>query len=251
MKITTLKERIEKAKTVIEKKGNTIAKKEAQIEKKYKALEKLGVNNPETRNADEFKNDPNKELYYEIHSLYWDIKNLKDDIRRNKDEIEEKKNTLNKYELQLVGEIEKENIFISEIPEQFKTLQDELVKEWNKWDFERKENLKAEYKELGYREFMKKHTYREYDFMSISNEKINEQNEKDAKYMIIDLYNRVKDITGEVKSWDDVRVQAGAQFNAVLNGTVVGKEGVARIESILAGGYNIQKLHVRVLVKEL
>lgn len=251
MKIETLKERIEKAKTTIEKKCNTIVKKQTQIEKKYKALEKLGIENPRDHDVEEFRNKLEEQKWYEVHNLYFDIEYLQDDIKRGKKEIEAKKETLNKYELQLKGEIEKESLFIKEIPQQFKELQNELVKTWNEWDQERKYNLKRKYEELGYKEFMKNYTYRDYEFMSISNEKINEQNEKEAKLLIIDLYNRVKDITGEVTSWKEIRVTQGNGFSAVLNGYVEGKEGKARVESILAGGYNIQRLHVRVLVKEI
>ena len=68
--------------------------------------------------------------------------------------------------------------------------------------------------------------------------------------MILDLIRRVKDITGEITDWSGIQATIGAQGFTVLNGYVIGKEGRARVESILAGGYNIQRLHVRVLVHE-
>lgn len=248
MKITTLKERIEKATQKIEKKQNTIVKKNAQIEKKYKGLEKLGVEDPENRNPEEFRDSEN---WHDIYWTYADIRSLKADIIRGDKEIEATKKTLEKYEAQLAGEIKKESIFLTEIPEVFKNLMDELVTTWDIWDHERRERLKNTYKELGYRDFMKNYSYADYEFMSIDDEKIHSANERDAKALILDLYYRVKDITGEVTDWSDIRATQGTGGFTVLNGVVIGKEGRARVESILAGGYNIQRLHIRVLVHEI
>ncbi len=72
---------------------------------------------------------------------------------------------------------------------------------------------------------------------------IHKENEKDAKTLIIDLYRRVIAITGEVTDHSNMRIGNG--FN--LNGIVRGREGTCKVESILAGGHNIQRLHVRVL----
>ena len=251
MKIETLKERIEKKQAQIERKYNTIAKKKAQIEKKAAKARALGYD-PEEGEANARGN----------HEAYWlicDIEHLKEDIRRGYDEIEECKATLEKYEKQLAGELEKEALFINEVPQAMKDLEAKLIDKWNEDDKRRRDYLKGEYKRLedehanergcgSYKDFIKAYGYSAYGFMFTSDEEIHKGNVKDARAFILDLVNRVKEITGEVVSWEDVRLTAGNVF-PVLNGTVEGKEGTARVESILAGGYNIQRLHIRTLVK--
>lgn len=254
MKINTLKERIEKANQKIEKKQNTIVKKTAQIEKKYQALEKLGIEDPRNKTEDDFRglSETNGELWHDLYWLYADIRHLNEDIRRGGKEIEATKKTLEKYEAQLSGEIEKESIFLTEIPEVFKDLIDELVTTWDIWDHERRERLRKVFNELGSTECFKRgYTGADYEFRYITDEKIHENNTRDAKALILDLYSRVKDITGEVTDWSDIHATQGTGGFTVLNGVVIGKEGRARVESILAGGYNIQRLHVRVLVHEI
>lgn len=218
MTIETLKDRIAKATTKIEKKTATIAKKEALI------LKKGG--------------DP-EEKYSEV---YW----LAEDVRRLKREVEETKSTLAKYEKQLAGEIEKESLFVREIPESMKAMQDELVAKWNEWDIARRDNIKKRRQEMEHKEWAKMFNLYERQVLYYkTDEEIDADNRKDAKAVIIDLYNRVKAITGEVTEWSNIHFQGTA-----LNGYVVGKEGRAEVESILAGGYNIQRLHIRVLVHE-
>lgn len=173
MKIETLKDRIEKAKETINKKENTIIKKTKMIEKKQKQIEKAKEDN---------------EKYW----LEADIRSLEDDIKRGKKEIEAKKETLTKYELQLKGELEKESLYVKEMPSQFKQLQEALVERWNEWNKNRKATLIEKYKELGYKSFIKEYSYNDYDFMKIDDKKLEATNEKEAKALIIDLYNRVK-----------------------------------------------------------
>lgn len=216
MTIETLRDRIAKVTTKIEKKTATIAKKEALIIKK-------GGNTDER-----------------CSEAYW----LAQDVKRLKDEVEEAKNTLEKYNKQLAGEIEKESLFVREIPESMKAMQDELVAKWNEWDITRRDNIRKARTEMEYDEYRRIFTaYERQIFATKSDEEINTANEKDAKVFIIDLYNRVKAITGEVTDWSGIHLAGTA-----LNGYVIGKEGRAEVESILAGGYNIQRLHVRVLV---
>lgn len=246
MKIETLKERIEKAQAKIEKKQNTIIKKRARIEKiSDKITKEFGID-PKTYNKYNCKEFGQEKGY----NLYWDmcdIDNLEDDIERGTREIEETKKTLAKYEAQLAGEIKKESVLIKEIPDSMKMMQTQLVKKWDEWDKERREFIKNEYSKMGYNEFFKKYNMSDYELRYKTDEQIHNANMNDAKMLIINLYYRIKDITGEVTSWEDIYCTNG-NMGAVLNGFVIGKEGRAKVESILAGGYNIQRLHVRVLV---
>ena len=116
MKITTLKERIEKAQAKVERKQNTIIKKTAQIEKKQAYLADKYNIDPET--FDKYNRSGFNEE--DGHDIYWtmcDIDSLKEDIKRGENEIEATKKTIEKYEAQLAGEIERESILIREIPE--------------------------------------------------------------------------------------------------------------------------------------
>lgn len=232
MKIETLKERIEKKQAQIERKSNTIIKKEKQIAKKQAELEKLDADSSEAR------------------WIKSDISWLQEDIKRGTGEIEECKATLSKYEKQLAGELEKEATFIKEVPQAMKDCEKMLVDRWDEADKKRRAFLQKEYKKLGYEAFIKKHHYSGYEYRYIEDEAIHSANEKDARYFILDLLNRVKDITGEVTDWSHIYLEQGNTF-PVLNGFVTGKEGKAEVESILAGGYNIQRLHIRTLVKAI
>jgi hypothetical protein len=82
----------------------------------------------------------------------------------------------------------------------------------------------------------------------LDDEKIHANNQRDGENLILDLLKRVTKITGPVRDWSQLHVTQGNQ-GAVINGLVYGEDGAARVDSILAGGYNVQRLHVRTLVK--
>jgi len=246
MKISTLKDRIEKKANTIERKQNTIAKKMAQIEKKASKVRAYGYD-PEGSRYQAAETEDHDTIYW----LMCDIENLKDDIKRNEDQIEECKATLEKYEKQLAGELEKEATFIKEVPQAMKDCEAMLIEEWDDSDKRRREFYKEQEKELGYREFIKEYKASGYQFIFATDEQIHNNNVKDARAFVLDLLNRVKEITGEVTDWSGVRLTVGNQGFPVLNGNVIGKEGTAEVESIYAGGYNIQKLHIRTLVKAI
>lgn len=226
MTLTTLTERIAKAEERITKKTNTIAKKQALILKKQASYEKDGDN----------------WTLGEINILNRDIERLQQEIEENTKKVEQ-------YKLQMAGEMEKEAL-LKEIPENMKQMQIDLVERWDRWDKERRAFLEEEHKKLGYREFFQKYTGADYELSMATDKEIHNANMRDARALILDLIYRVKDITGEITSWKGIRAEQGTHGFTVLNGCVEGKQGRAVIESILAGGYNIQRLHIRVLVKE-
>ncbi|MEA4831604.1 MAG: hypothetical protein VB118_03185 [Oscillospiraceae bacterium] len=243
MRIEILNDRIQNAESKIEKKSSTVIKKEALIAKKESKIKTLGFD-PYT---DKYEvNKKSNEAYWLMCDIDW----LQDDIKRGRREIEETKATLENYRQQLAGEIEKESILLKDIPESMKRMQIELVERWDAWDVERRNRMKDDYRTLGWKEFNKKYRSSDVQFKDKTDEQIHDENMMDAKVLILDLYYRVKNITGKITDWSNVHDCQGACGMNVLNGFVLGKEGRAEIESILAGGYNIQRLHIRVLVKE-
>lgn len=263
MKIQTLKERMEKLQTKIDKKHGTIEKKQKSVQKKCDTLDKKYhiIYNPDKRYyTNDLKNmGLNSEEAWDAYWLQCDIDSLMDDLERLPKEISEMQKTMEKYEGQLAGEIAKESMFITEVPEILKQMEVQLVAEWDRWDHERQERLQKKYDEVGYNAFFKgtpehhfwdKHTYADYEFMNKDSEAIHNDNVKFARQEVLDLFIRVKEVTGEITDWSGIECEQGNSF-PVLTGVVVGKEGKVSVETILAGGYNIQRLHIRTLVHSL
>lgn len=87
-----------------------------------------------------------------------------------------------------------------------------------------------------------------YELWSVDEEKLNKviEDEKVRKYE--DLCARISAVVGEITDCDYLSI--GAKTGE-LNGIVTGTLGKARVETIGAGGYNIQCFHYRVLVHKL
>lgn len=232
MKIETLKERISKAEEKISKKQNTIAKKTAAVAKKNAELEKT---------------TGERERYWIGCDIAW----LEEDLKRLASEIKETEKTLENYRAQLAGEIKRQSTLTIEVPEVLKNLQTELVTGWDEHDKNRRERIKRDRCEMDYHEFCKKYRGQDTSIKDKTDEQIHAANVRDAEGIILDLVNRVKGITGEITSWAGLTVRPGNGGWSVLNGRVEGKEGIAYVESIGAGGYNIQRYHIRVLVKSI
>lgn len=166
------------------------------------------------------------------------------DLRRSREKLKDAKriaeNWKSKYEKQLQFEL----TLSTEIPEAFKGLQKHLAAEWTKSDLEEKELLWKKYSELDFREFCERYTYSRFDYLRSHKEaEIAKANEREAEAWILDLYNRIKKETGEPKTWANITVSPKG-----LNGFVEGENGKVIVETILAGGYNIQRLHYRVIL---
>lgn len=249
MKVADLKIKVQKAEEAVQKAQKTIERHTVQKEKKLKVVLDHGWD-PEDRYC--------KHGTPEHHEAYWAICEYGDkveDIKNATEKLEDKIRILNNWKERLEAAEAKEHKFLTEVPECMKVMMQELITHWDEHDKVRRERLKKIYREVGYKVFFEgtaehyycdSHTRADYEFMYLTDDQIHNENVRTAEATVMDLYNRVNAITGEVTDWENLRWGGKA-----LNGEVYGKLGAVRVESILAGGYNIQRLHIRVLVHEI
>lgn len=246
MKSQELRERLEKAEATVEKRKLTIERHKKAAEKKLQQIKAKGW-------------EPDRALYQnrrdnESWEAYWAICEYEqklEDIKGATDKLAEAEEIAANWRAKLEKQVELEDKIAHEMPEIFRQLRDELAKSWTEYDMERKSRwleVRAKYQagKLSREEYRKMYKYSQEMELSKTEEEFYKINLKEAELFIVDLYNRVKAITGEITDWGNIHYGGKA-----LNGWVEGKNGKAKVESILAGGYNIQRLHIRVLVHEI
>lgn len=246
MKSQELRERLEKAEATVEKRKLTIERHKKAAEKKLQQIKAKGW-------------EPDRALYQnrrdkESWEAYWAVCEYEqklEDIKGATDKLAEAEEIAANWRAKLEKQVELEDKIAHEMPEIFRQLRDELAKSWTEYDMERKSRwleVRAKYQagKLSGEEYRKMYKYSQEMELSKTEEEFYKINLKEAELFIVDLYNRVKAITGEVTDWGNIYYGGKA-----LNGWVEGKNGKAKVESILAGGYNIQRLHIRVLVHEI
>lgn len=214
---------------------------------------------------------------WEINPYYYGER----DIRITARELEDAQKALDSYKAQMAAETEKANSrnipAIVEFLEGWKQrvteyyhqeFEEYLIarEEWFAYDKQyvnwsnsngwkcRKENPE-EYKakEQEYREHKKAYTAR-WNFIVgyVENQVFNEDKfqkmlnrEADAKYDFI--IERTNAIVGTIT--DATNLKIGAKGD--LNGFIIGEKGKAKVQTIGAGGYNIQCFHFRTLIHEM
>lgn len=89
-------------------------------------------------------------------------------------------------------------------------------------------------------------TFEVYEFTGdhVNHDKLKAYLDKEADNLYLDMVERVTKVIGEIN--DAAGLSIGAKGE--LNGVISGAKGKARIETIGAGGYNIQRYHFRTLV---
>lgn len=143
---------------------------------------------------------------------------------------------------------ERANDFEDILPECLKDFRKNLLDIWNKQDLQKREEVLKDVETC--KDWLQKWSWEDFYWASKATEdSISKLNLKKANSILADLVKRTSKKCGEIVSWKKLFVTCGNQGWAVLNGSVEGTKGNARIESIYAGGNNIQKLHIRVLVK--
>ncbi len=234
---------LDKAVEKLEKKRALLVKYENKAEKQRKEIEKKGWNPEDAHGL--------PSAHPEYHDSYWAVCNYRttlESIKSTKRAIKEQEGVVQRWE-EKCAKAKAENKEHDELPEVLVIVQNNICEEWNRYDLERKSRLKAEYAEIGYKNFKKKHEGSDYRFMMKTEEEIRKDNARTSRALVLNLWKRVKEITGKVTDTSELRIRSANSFEGIaLNGYVVGENGTAEVESILAGGYNIQKLHIRTLV---
>lgn len=234
-----LKERLEKAQAKVEKCKATIERHKKQAEKKLAVIVKNGWD-PEDRWC--------RQNTAEHTDAYWTICEYQDklsDIEESTKKLAEAErvaaNWAEKYEVALQRELTLEN----EVPEAFKEARQALVDSWVAADIRERDRMLEKKQELSYEEFRKIWKYTEEEALRRTDEEFRRIEEAEADRWLLDLYNRVKEITGEIT--DASYIRWGGKC---LDGYIVGVKGRASVTTIDAGGYNIQRWHLRTLVRE-
>lgn len=252
MNSQALKDKLVKAQERVERTLKTIERHKTQLEKKQKRLLRVEWMAEYLDNMEAVMWDEERRAEYKKATgddLYWDcceVSYKEEDIKNSFKKLEEQRQIVKNWEEKYNRRVAIENQMAFEMPEIFAQLKEALTKEWTDWDIKHRESLKERYKELGWDEFIKLYKYNGYEEMRKTDDQYQKSNERDAELYIVDLYNRVKEITGEVTDWRGIYFSGKA-----LNGTVIGKSGTAVVETIGAGGYNIQRYHLRVLVHKM
>ena len=246
----------------LEKVQETITKKQGTLEKYRKKAEKIRSQILE-KGWDLEAGRYQKQDTPEHNDCYWtfcDLDDAEEGIKRTEKAIQEKLEMLKKYKEQLLEALEKE-AERERFPEIFDQYRDVVVADWDAWDARRKERLRKEYDALLADDdlpsvrwkkksaFMQKNGAHSIEFMRSSAEETHKENVQSAERLLTNLWTRVKEIVGTATDWSGLVIRMGNEYEgAVINGWVNGTDGKAVVETISAGGWNIQKFHYRTLV---
>lgn len=162
-----------------------------------------------------------------------------------------------KYEDQLVKEDEEEKkkeeksqAFKNSLPKILVDLMNNLVKNMDEYDFKIKKFLLKKFNELGEKEFYKQYGNSGFNvaLINFEDDYIHKNNLVDAEILVRQLISKTKLVTGDIIKLEGIDIAPGNK-GVSLNGRVIGKKGQCDVTSIIAGGYNIQKEHIRVVLK--
>jgi len=185
------------------------------------------------------------------NDLFWlncDIEELEERIDATREKIAKAAKALEAAEAAKKAKADKE----AAMPEQLREYRDKLADEWNKSELAQRREM-LEKGESYYRIDGKVNSglYRYYvELTSMSEGDIRRRNHSYATAAVENLIARVEKAVGTPQGYSRLYVTKGnwMEGGSAINGYVSGDRGTAEVRSILAGGHNIQRLHVRVLV---
>ena len=237
-----------------------IGKKEEEIAKLERLYEKYASEDAQEKSIiDRFLESGDRTEYREY--LRSHNRNYGGDAWSKANSLYDARVCLTKYQKQLESEVAKEAT-LNEMPEVLKEFGTRLVTRWDNYDLWKQDRIREESKSepawsdrANYRkwhwEMREKWGSNWYEFKYLSPAEIHKQNVKDAETLVLNLINRTVDIAGKITDCQYLCLEQDNLGYSIINGIVIGEKGKARVESIGAGGYNIQRYHIRVLVKEI
>ena len=169
-----------------------------------------------------------------------EIKRAEKDLNKCFEQIEKIKNQEKKYQ-------DKETKLQS-LPKVLIEFQEQIVDEWNRYDKEMKRFYKQQMKEMSHHDFIVKYGRQANTLIYKTDEEIEKENQRHGENLVINLYDRVIEKVGNIVDVNGLYITNGNQY-IVINGYVKGERGTCEVESIGCGGHNIQKYHIRTIVK--
>lgn len=282
--MTTTEIRIEGMLKNIKKSQATLARHQARLEKKAQECRKLGIDDPETWDKyTEGRTDEQCWAKCDYDSCLKDIKNTENKISefqerlqywRDKKKAEDKRN-----EVPMIPAVEEflqnwrksaDKWYRSEVEslkkwqEDYKVYKEQQISElktifgdtrvdryWQ--DEEVKKAMRERKVDRNYAINYEKSRYSVLvRLLSVESkkgfeEKLNKELDSEVIAKRVDLYHRCSAVVGVITDASGLRTGS----NGSINGIVIGENGKAKVETIMAGGYAIQCLHYRVLVNPI
>lgn len=235
------------------KKVESLEKKLIFWNKKYKRfydqLVCIGFN-PESYTQEEKFSDGDR------LSIIYDMEMAKKSVNKIKADIKEANNKVEECKIKKAEDDERCNVPIVPAVEEFLSNWTKNAKEYYmKKTRELLEYKKSAGRNVDYVEY-NNHIRNNYDNATIEfsrytlpervSDAIDKVLEKEVERKRIDLYERCSKVVGKITDASNLRIGN----NLSINGFIIGEAGKANVETIMAGGYNIQVLHYRVLVNK-
>ena len=273
-----IEERIRKAEENISKKQGTISKKQTLITKKEDQIRKLGFEPAEVIHIGWSSDEKQNKASW----LASDIETLEDDLGRLHKEVAELQKKLEGYKQELQVIIEKENsrniqviidflewwkqevkdFYQGKTEDWITTLQDYYKEnrkfcEWKNRNFKERKN-KELMKQMGKPAEDAKKRHELFNFLTpymersgntyqIDMDKLQKDLDQEANRKYDFIIERTNQIVGQITDASNLTVGDKGD----LNGYIIGLNGTAKVQTIGAGGYNIQCFHFRTLINRM